>query len=128
MKQKLSICIFAVICFGGIILTTVVINSNRQQHTETKIERNVELKETEVRQIVKQKEYIPTQKELMYYSYMIYQDGERLTVYKADSTTVFMETNILVDQLPDDVQEQLKMGIGFQTEDDLYDFLESYSS
>lgn len=80
----------------------------------------------------KQNENIPssveTNKEVTYYKYMIYQDGERLTVYESDSVTVFMETDILVDELPEDMREQLKLGVGISTEEELYDFLESYSS
>ena len=59
---------------------------------------------------------------------MMYQDGERLTVYESDSITVFMETDILVEELPEDMREQLKLGIGICTQEELYDFLESYSS
>ena len=80
----------------------------------------------------KQNENIPssveTNKEVTYYKYIIYQDGERLTVYESDSVTVFMETDILVEDLPEDMREQLNLGVGICTEEELYDFLESYSS
>ena len=36
--------------------------------------------------------------------------------------------DILVDELPENMREQLKLGVGISTEEELYDFLESYSS
>ena len=40
----------------------------------------------------------------------------------------YMETGIESDCLPIELQEKLTNGIFFQTEKELYDFLESYSS
>ena len=114
MKKALSICIFCVILFMGF---WSVLNILRVENSSKGF---------------KQSENIPssveTNKEVTYYKYMIYQDGERLTVYESDSVTVFMETDILVDELPEDMREQLKLGVGISTEEELYDFLESYSS
>ena len=39
-----------------------------------------------------------------------------------------METAIELDVLPLEIQEKIDSGIFFQTEQELYDFLESYSS
>ena len=90
-----------------------------------------QIEEQQIQEIEREKMISPsveTNKELTYFKYMIYQDGERLTVYESDSTTIYMQTDIMVDQLPEDVREQLDLGIGIQTEEELYDFLESYSS
>ena len=90
-----------------------------------------QIEEQQIQEIEREKMISPsveTNKELTYFKYMIYQDGERLTVYESDSTTIYMQTDIMVEQLPEDVREQLDLGIGIQTEEELYDFLESYSS
>ena len=90
-----------------------------------------QIEEQQIQEIEREKMVSPsveTNKELTYFKYMIYQDGERLTVYESDSTTIYMQTDIMVEQLPEDVREQLDLGIGIQTEEELYDFLESYSS
>ena len=40
----------------------------------------------------------------------------------------FMETGIRSADLPMDLQQRLKNGIGFESQEELFDFLESYSS
>ncbi len=52
----------------------------------------------------------------------------RVVVYKADGKTIYMETDISADELPDDVLQELLQKRIVNTEEDLYDFLESYSS
>ncbi len=53
----------------------------------------------------------------------------RVVVYREDGQTVYMETDITAEDLPDDVlQELLSQKRVINTEEDLYDFLESYSS
>ena len=127
MKKTLSICIFCVILFMGFWIVWNIL-SPKEESIELESEKRVENSSKGF----KQSENIPssaeTNKEVTYYKYMIYQDGERLTVYESDSITVFMETDILVEELPEDMREQLKLGIGICTEEELYDFLESYSS
>ena len=49
-------------------------------------------------------------------------------VYCSDGETVYFETGIAVRSLSDSMQQKAEEGIGFFTEADLYDFLESYSS
>ena len=39
-----------------------------------------------------------------------------------------METGIITSTLPEEIQSQAKEGIRFQTLEELFDFLESYSS
>lgn len=53
----------------------------------------------------------------------------KVVVYREDGQTVYMETDIPAQDLPDDVlQELLTQKRVVNTEEDLYDFLESYSS
>ena len=127
MKTRLSICIFCVIFFVGFWTVGYILSPKEESkglESEMKVESNSKS--------FKQSEAIPssveTNKEVTYYKYMIYQDGERLTVYASDSVTVFMETDILVEDLPEEMREQLNLGFGIGTEEELYDFLESYSS
>ena len=48
--------------------------------------------------------------------------------YLPDEIETMQGQDILVDELPEDMREQLKLGVGISTEEELYDFLESYSS
>ena len=127
MKKTLSICIFCVILFMGFWIVWNIL-SPKEESIELESEKRVENSSKGFKQSENIPSSVETNKEVTYYKYMIYQDGERLTVYESDSITVFMETDILVDELPEDMREQLKLGIGICTEEELYDFLESYSS
>lgn len=127
MKYKLGICIFCVILLG-VVLTIGSFSGSKREERDNPTEQIVEQQVQEIRREKMISPSVETNKELTYFKYMIYQDGERLTVYESDSTTIYMQTDIMVDQLPEDVREQLDLGIGIQTEEELYDFLESYSS
>ena len=127
MKKTLSICIFCVILFMGFWIVWNIL-SPKEESIELESEKRVENSSKGFKQSENIPSSVETNKEVTYYKYMIYQDGERLTVYESDSITVFMETDILVDELPEDMREQLNLGIGICTEEELYDFLESYSS
>lgn len=62
------------------------------------------------------------------YYYLAVLDN-KVVVYLADGKTVYMETDILAEDLPSDVlQELLVQKRVVNTEEDLFDFLESYSS
>ena len=51
-----------------------------------------------------------------------------VTVYKADKTTVFEYTSILVADLPEHLQKDLKEGLKVTSLGQVYGFLENYSS
>jgi len=52
----------------------------------------------------------------------------KVVVYKSDEKTIYMETDISAEELPQDVLQDLLQKRIVNTEEDLYDFLESYSS
>ncbi len=52
----------------------------------------------------------------------------RVVVYRSDGKTVYMETDIHAEELPEDILQELLQRRIVNTEEDLYDFLESYSS
>ena len=60
--------------------------------------------------------------------YFIKEKDGRLVVYLSKTQEIYMETSIESETLPDDVKEKLEIGIFFENEEDLYGFLESYSS
>ena len=61
------------------------------------------------------------------YYYLAIQEN-KVVVYRADGMTVYMETDIPAQDLPADVLQELIQKRVVNTEEDLYDFLESYSS
>ena len=60
--------------------------------------------------------------------YYIKDNDGYVTVYEADQTTIYEYTTILVENLPDHVQEDLKDGIKVTSLGQVYGFLENYSS
>lgn len=61
------------------------------------------------------------------YYYLAIMD-DQVVVYKADGKTIYMETDISADDLPSDILQELLQKRVVNTEEDLYTFLESYSS
>lgn len=61
-------------------------------------------------------------------AYYIVEKEGYLVVLEKDRETVFFETNIQFDLLPEELKNKVRNGISFETENELYDFLESYSS
>lgn len=62
------------------------------------------------------------------YAYLVLEQDGVLVVYEADGETVLFETNIRVQNLDAELQEKVEEGLPFVNEQELYDFLESYSS
>ena len=62
------------------------------------------------------------------YEYMVVEEEGYLTVYKKDLETVFLYTDIRMDELTEELQEEIAAGKPFEELTELYDFLESYSS
>lgn len=60
--------------------------------------------------------------------YYIKEADGYVIVYEADKKTPYEYTSILVEDLPENVQKQLKDGIKFTSLTQVYGFLENYSS
>ena len=72
-----------------------------------------------------QKNYSASKAEVHFY---IVAKDNKLVVYYEDMQTVFLTTDILMDSLPKEVQLEILKKKYFETEEELYNFLESYSS
>ena len=118
MKRQISVSIFLAILV--IALAWLYIKFNN----ETKPKENVITTENDVSKenaVTISQEYISSK-------YYIKAEYGRVVVYESKSQEVYMETSIEVKLLPRDLQERIETGIFFQTDAELYDFLESYSS
>ena len=60
--------------------------------------------------------------------YYIKDDGEYLVVYDNDTDGVYFETDLKLSDLPVALQDEAQDGICFNNVEELYDFLENYSS
>ena len=114
MNRNISIC-FIVLSMIVIIFLTISIRNE-----ETKLaEPTTEYNETET--------VIQVDNENEYYKYIIKCVDSRLEVYMNDNS-LFMETGILYDELPEEIKQKIKTGLPIMDDEQLYDFLESYSS
>lgn len=120
MKRQIIICVVLFVLLIFFLVTfRNMINRNEISTSETETEqRNTESATEEVTEILKES----------IYKYMIVEEEGRLTVYETKNRSVFIETAIKVKFLPYELQDDLLDGIYFESEEDMLDFLESYSS
>lgn len=76
-------------------------------------------------EVIVQKNYKRSATQLHYY---IVSKDNMLVVYYEDLETIFLTTEISMDRLPENVQLEILQKKYFETEEELYNFLESYSS
>ena len=114
MKKQISVCIFLSIVLIALILAFVKFNNGKEQE-------RTQLTEDSTDSLQISQEY--TQ-----YMFYILEKDAHLVAYETKNDEIYMETGIATKDLPFELQKKLKNGIFFETERDLYDFLESYSS
>ena len=62
------------------------------------------------------------------YSYYLVEEFGYVNIYLADKESIYEYTDISIDSLPEELQMEICTGKGIATEQELYDFLENYSS
>ena len=62
------------------------------------------------------------------YEFVVVEESGNLVVYYMENKIKYLSTDISVNRLPEEVQQQIKNGLNFVDEKTLYDFLENYSS
>lgn len=61
-------------------------------------------------------------------SYYLVEEFGYVNIYLADKESLYEYTDITIDSLPEDLQLEICTGKGVTSEQELYDFLENYSS
>jgi len=119
MNRKISICIIIVILVLLLVLIGIRYGrSSQEENPATEMPEVTEMETTIVANV----------NETVSYAYILRVVDKNLVVYLGDGQTVYMETGIKLEELSEELQKQAEQGIGFETEESLYDFLESYSS
>jgi len=118
MKRQVSVSIFLAILVIALAWLYIKFNNETQPKNQNITTENDVSKE----------ESITISQEYLTCPYYIKAEYGRLVVYLSKTQEIYMETAIELDVLPLDIQEKIDSGIFFQTEQELYDFLESYSS
>ena len=120
MKRRISICIivFTVLISAAIFWA----NTDSDTPQESQIGQPVpDTRDTEQTTAVNTGHTIS-------YPYILKDLNGTVVLYCEDVPQKFMETGIRTADLPMDLQQRLKNGIGFESQEELFDFLESYSS
>ena len=118
MKRQKSVSIFLAVIV--IVLAWLYIKYNN----ETELKENVISTENDV----SKEEAVTISQEYISAKFYIKEEYGRLVVYKSKEQRIYMETSIEIRDLSEELQKKIQEGIFFQTEAELYDFLESYSS
>lgn len=128
MKKTTSICLFTGMIF--LLLVMVVYLLFTQQDTGEKEQDLAAATEEMPAETDTEKELKTTESLTVYepYAYIIKQKDGILVVYQSDGITEFFETNIRIRDLNEDMVKKLENGIRFSDDQELYAFLESYSS
>ena len=128
MKKTTSICLFTGMIF--LLLVMVVYLLFTQQDTGRKKQDLAAATEEMPAETDTEKELKTTESLAVYkpYAYIIKQKDGILVVYQSDGITEFFETNIRIRDLNEDMVKKLENGIRFSDDQELYAFLESYSS
>lgn len=62
------------------------------------------------------------------YAYVLLSEDGFVAVYQADRKTLYATTGILIENLPGNLQQEIEEGKTIESEEQLYNFLENYSS
>ena len=62
------------------------------------------------------------------YEYILLEEKGYVAVYHTDRKTLYASTDILVSKLPEQLQKEIREGKYISSEEQLYSFLENYSS
>lgn len=126
MKSKISICFLTIVI---ILLVLFILEKINTGMANDKKDQKVPIQVADTQPAAqKSDDSLATSKELTGSEYIIKNDSGMLSVYKSSGTEKFFDTGVYFDELPFDIQQKVNAGIGFESETDLYDFLESYSS
>ena len=128
MKKTTSICLFTGMIFLLLILTVYLLFTQQNAGAGKKdISAATEeiLAENDTAENIRTTESIAIYEP---YTYVIKQKDGILVVYRSDGVTEFFETNIRVRDLDEEMIKKSENGIFFSNDQELYAFLESYSS
>ncbi|HAT89952.1 MAG TPA: hypothetical protein DCS73_09475 [Roseburia sp.] len=128
MKKTTSICLFTGMIFLLLILTVYLLFAQQNAGAGKKdISAATEeiLAENDTAENIRTTESIAIYEP---YTYVIKQKDGILVVYQSDGVTEFFETNIRVRDLDEEMIKKSENGIFFSNDQELYAFLESYSS
>lgn len=99
-------------------------DSANEIHVEETKEMDMELKETSASDAITSS-FVEPDENVRYY---LIEEFGFVNIYLQDKTTIYEFTDIKIGELPQELQDEICTGKGLASEQELYDFLENYSS
>ena len=62
------------------------------------------------------------------YEYILRNHDDYVTVYRLPEDEIYEYTDVILDVLPEELQEEIRQGKYLRNEEELYNFLENYTS
>lgn len=124
MSRRRSICFLcAMVAIVLLAVVTYVLNDKPSQENETQMD-NKELTQS----VTMPEVDVETMQEKEAYRFVVRIEEQQLAVYDDMSGEFLFCSGISCEDLPLEVQQEAENGLFFTNEDELYDFLENYSS
>ena len=118
LKKMISVCLlFVLLLAGSLWIDQTMLSSEKPKPEEVAQEMAADTeKMTE------------SMSHLSHTKYYVHASEGYVVIYQADHETVYCETSIRVEHLPEELQSSLEEGIALYSDEELYEFLENYSS
>ncbi len=101
------------------------ISSNRNTDRTSDVTKPAETAQTKEQE---PEETVESMKDVEEEQYYLKLADDYLAVYHSDTDQIYFETGLKLSDLPEDLREKAKTGITFSSMEELYSFLENYSS
>ena len=126
------ICLVVIAVVAAAIFIGVLVSVQRSS-TPQKEQRGVELVETETPQTENENETVvaePDTEDVVEetYEYVLVDHNNYVAVYQLPERTIYEYTDVIMDVLPEETREEIRKGKYLRNEEELYNFLENYTS
>ena len=121
-KIEVIIAIFLIVVFGISLIYTRIVE--RQAEEEPRLKQEIMKSVKEEEEDVVAAEGDVSKVEVFYHMDL----NGFVAVYRSDKETIYEYTNIVVEDMPEDIRQEIKEGKEIRTVEKLYGFLENYSS
>ena len=118
LKKMISVCLLFVLLLAG----SLWIDQTMRSSEKTKPEEVAEEMAADTEKMTESMSH------LSYTKYYVHAQEGYVVICQADHETVYCETSIRVEHLPEELQSSLEEGIALYSDEELYEFLENYSS
>ena len=127
------ICLAVIAVVAAAIFIGVIV-SVQGSSTPQKEQRGVELVETETPQTETENETVASEPDTAAvtaeetYEYVLVDHNNYVAVYQLPERTIYEYTDVIMDVLPEEIREEIRRGKYLRNEEELYNFLENYTS